>query len=81
MSWRMPERVSPPRLRARSAPSRASSLLTCSSNGASGKDMPPFARLTAWTPERAPNTRHSVSEFEPSRFAPFSDTQAVSPAA
>ena len=49
----------------------------CFSSGAPA----PRAYSTAWRPARAPNTRHSVSEFEPSRLAPFSDTQAHSPAA
>jgi len=48
--------------------------------GANGASVP-AAYCTATRPARAPNTRHSVSEFEPSRLAPFSDTHAASPAA
>ena len=39
------------------------------------------AYSAAALPARAPKTRHSGSELEPSRFAPLMLTQAVSPAA
>ena len=39
------------------------------------------AYSAAARPDRAPNTRHSGNEFEPSRLAPLMLTQAVSPAA
>ena len=39
------------------------------------------AYSAAARPARAPNTRHSGNEFEPSRLAPLMLTQAVSPAA
>ena len=39
------------------------------------------AYSAAARPARAPNTRHSGKEFEPSRLAPLMLTHAVSPAA
>ena len=41
----------------------------------------PEANAAAALPARAPNTRHSVSELDPNRFAPLMLTQAASPAA
>ena len=40
----------------------------------------PTACAAAALPARAPKTRHSVSEFDPRRFAPLMLTHAASPA-
>ena len=40
-----------------------------------------IAYAAADLPASAPNTRHSLNEFEPRRFAPLIDTHAASPAA
>ena len=41
----------------------------------------PLTSSAIWRPARRPNTSRSTSEFVPSRFAPWTDTQAASPAA
>ena len=48
---------------------------------ACGAALAEEAYSAAARPARAPNTRHSGSELEPSRFAPLMLTHAVSPAA
>ena len=40
-----------------------------------------IAYAAADRPASAPNTRHSLREFDPRRFAPLIETHAVSPTA
>ena len=64
--------------------SRPRSLRTSSSTWAAidaGGRPAPAAYSAAARPARAPKTRHSGSELEPSRLAPLMLTHAVSPAA
>ena len=58
---------------------RASSAACASTLG--GGPLAEDAYSAAARPARAPKTRHSGSEFEPSRLAPLMVTHAVSPAA
>ena len=64
----------------RSRSSRRTSSLTWASM-TDGVRPAPEAYSAAALPDRAPNTRHSGRELEPSRLAPLMLTHAVSPAA
>src|SRR5215467_12606637 len=75
MGSRPPSRCSRPSSRLRSSAAWARTGVAGSAEGTEA------AYSAAARPARAPKTRHSGSELEPSRFAPLMLTQAVSPAA
>ena len=67
--------------RRRSRSSRRTSSAAWRIDGWTVPARQPAAYSAAARPARAPKTRHSGSELEPSRLAPLMLTQAVSPAA
>ena len=70
-----------PRRLAEQVPLEPAHLVRRLGGEAAGVGPRSAAYSAAARPARAPNTRHSGSELEPSRLAPLMLTQAVSPAA